>query len=132
MGSYRWHRHSASESFGRILQGEYPWVAFGDFLDDWRRSDYEDRLELITQPLERASTPDEQRWAALFAASIEQLCTQEDLPFPDWIMEPQYYLEEPWYPEARKEKLRRLMEEITPEVFKQRKVFAGDNVLVRF
>ncbi len=131
MSSYYWHRYSAAESFKRILQGEHPWVAFGDFLDDWRRSTGEDRLDLVSQPLENISVPDEQRWAALFAAAIEQLCTSEGLLMPAWIREPRYYLQEPWYPTARKEKLRHFMEETTPEIFKQRKVFVGDRVLLR-
>lgn len=131
MGSYYWHRYSAAESFGRILQGEHPWVALGDFLDDWGRSDSEDRLELVFQALENISTPDEQHWAALFAAAIEQLCTSEDLPTPAWVTEPRYYLSEPWYPTARKERLRQIMEESTPEIFKRRNVFVGDRVLMR-
>lgn len=131
MASYYWHRYSAAESFERILQGEHPWVALGDFLDDWRRSQREDRLDLVARPLAQTSTPEEQHWAALFAAVIEQLCSSEGLPLPDWIAEPRYYLQDPWYPTARKEKLRRFMEETTPEIFKKRKVFAGDRVLMR-
>src|SRR6266851_4296829 len=88
MGSYNWHRYSAAESYERILQGEYPWVAFGDFLDDWLRSESEDRLELVSQPLGKASTPDEQHWAALFAAAIEQLCISEVLLFLPGLWSP--------------------------------------------
>lgn len=131
MSTYHWHRYTASESFRRILAGENPWVAFGDFLDDWRRSDYEDRLELVAQPLEKASTLDEERWAALLAGAIEQLCIQEGHSVPAWIKESRYYLQEPWYPSARKEEFRRLVAEVTPEVFKQRKVFVTDKVLMR-
>lgn len=131
MGFYSWHRYSAAESFGRILQGEQPWVAFGDFLDDWRRSEGNDRLELVAQPLEQAPSPDEQHWAALFAAAIEQLCTVENFPVPPWVTEPRFFLLEPWYPTARKERLRQFMEETTPEIFKRRKVFVGDRVLLR-
>jgi hypothetical protein len=131
MSSYHWHRYNAAESFKRILEGENPWVAFGDFLDDWRRSDYEDRLELAAQPLEKASTLDQQRWAALFAGAIEQLCTLENHPVPSWTKEPCYYLQESWFPSARKEEFRRLVAETTPEVFKRRKVFVTDRVLMR-
>jgi len=131
MGSYHWDRYSAAESFQRIKKGEYPWVAFGDFLDDWRRSDSEDRLGLVAQPLEEATTPEEQRWATLFAGAIEELCLTENLPVPGWIMESRYYLQEPWYPTARKEALRRFMEETTPQAFKLRKVFVGDRALLR-
>ena len=131
MSSYHWHRYSASESFKRILKGENTWVALGDFLDDWKRSDYEDRLELAAQPLEEAFTLDEQRWAALFAGAVEQLCIQEGHPVPAWIKESRYYLQESWYPSARKEAFRRIVAETTPEVFKQRKVFVTDRVLMR-
>jgi len=131
MGSYHWDRYSAAESFQRIKQGEQPWVALGDFLDDWRRSDPEDRLELVAQPLEEVTTPDEQRWATLFAGAIEELCLAEGFAVPGWIMEARYYLQEPWYPTARKEALRRFMEETTPRAFKQRKVFIGDRALLR-
>ena len=52
MATYHWHRYSAAEGFRRFKQGENPWVALGDFLDDWRRSQREDRLSLVAQPLE--------------------------------------------------------------------------------
>lgn len=131
MASYHWHRYSVAEGFQRLQQGENPWVALGDFLDDWRRSQQEDRLSLVTQPLEEAITSDEQRWAALFAAAVEQLCVIEQLPVPDWAATPRYYLAEPWYPEARTENLRRLLAETTPEIFKKHNVFGGDSILSR-
>jgi hypothetical protein len=124
-------RLPGGKGFLRIKQGESPWVALGDFLDDWRRSALEDRLELVAQPLEAAMTPDEQRWATLFAGAIEELCLAEGLPIPSWVMEPRYYLEEPWYPTARKEAFRRFVEEATPVAFKLRKVFIGDRALLR-
>ena len=131
MGTYNWHRFKVSESFERIIQGENPWVALGDFLDDWRRSNHDDRLMLVLQPLKDASTPDELHWAALFAATVEQLCSQENLPLPSWVVSPRYYLSEPWYPEVKTENLRRLQEETTPDVFKRHNVFGGDRLLYR-
>ena len=131
MASYHWHRYDVAESFQRIQQGENPWVAFGDFLDDWRRSQREDRLALVEQPPEQATTPDEQRWAALFAATVEQLCAQEQLPLPAWASASIYYLSEPWYPEARTENLRRLLADTTPAIFKNHNVFGGEDILSR-
>jgi hypothetical protein len=128
---YHWHRYSAAEGFQRIKQGENPWVALGDFLDDWRRSQHEDRLELVTQPLEPPITPDEQHWAALFAATVEQLCALEQLACPAWAGTPDYFLTEPWYPEARTENLRRLVAETTPAIFKNHNVFGGEDILSR-
>jgi hypothetical protein len=86
---------------------------------------------LIEQPLEEAATLDEQRWAALFAATVEQLCTQEQFPSPAWASAPRFHLAEPWYPEARTENLRRLLEETTPVIFKKQNVFGGDSILSR-
>lgn len=131
MTLYHWHRYSAAESFARIKQEENPWVAFGDFLDDWRRSQPEDRFALVVQPLGETLTPEEQRWAALFAATVEQLCSQENLSPPAWTTSPRYYLSEPWYPAARTEKLRRFQAEMTPEVFKKHNVFGGERILQR-
>jgi len=131
MTAYHWHRYSAAESFDRLRQGEDPWVALGDFLDDWRRSLHADRLVLVQEPLQEPLTPEEQQWAALFAATVEQLCTQEQLPRPSWTTIPKYYLSEPWYPGVRTEKLRRLQEETTPEIFKQHNVFGGEKLLDR-
>ncbi len=131
MASYHWHRYSIAEGFQRIKQGENPWVALGDFLDDWRRSQQEDRLSLVVQPLEDVTTPDELHWAALFAAAVEQLCLLDHIPSPLWPGTSDYYLAEPWYPEARTENLRRFLAETTPEVFKKHNVFGGDGILSR-
>lgn len=129
--TYHWHRYSAAESFERLTQGENPWVALGDFLDDWRRSQPADRLALVEQPPREVTTPEEERWAALFAAVVEQLCTQENLLPPSWITSTQYYLPEPWYPGAKTDRLRRLYAETTPDIFKQHNILAGDRLLQR-
>ncbi len=131
MALYHWHRYSAAEGFQRIKKGENPWVALGDFLDDWRRSHQEDRFSLVEQPLEEAATIEEQQWAALFAATVEQLCSQEHIAPPAWTTALHYYLPEPWYPEARTENLRRFLKETTPEIFKKHNVFGGESILAR-
>ena len=131
MEKYHWHRYTVSESFDRIKKGENHWVAFGDFLDDWRRSNHEDRLELVNEPPREPMTPEERRWAALFAAAVEQICTQEEIGPPAWVKDAKYYLDEPWYPTVKTENMRRLYQEVTPMIFKQHNVFSGDRVLDR-
>jgi hypothetical protein len=128
---YHWHRYSAAESFERLLRGENPWVTLGDFLDDWRRSQPIDRPTLVEQPLREVTSLEEGRWAALYAAAIEQLCAQENFPAPSWVTSKQYYLSEPWYPGVKTENLRRLYQETTPEIFKQHNILAGDRLLQR-
>ena len=34
---------TASQSFERVRRGEDPWIALGDFLDDWRRAEADQR-----------------------------------------------------------------------------------------
>jgi hypothetical protein len=51
-GNYRWKRRTMAATFERI--SETPsrlWVALGDFLDDWRRSERNDRGELVQEPI---------------------------------------------------------------------------------
>ena len=38
---------TVSQSFDRVRQGEDPWIAFGDFLDDWRRAERDQRPRRI-------------------------------------------------------------------------------------
>jgi len=132
MGVYHWHRYTASESMQRIsVQHEVPWVAVGDFLDDWRRSAKEDRVALVREPLASVIPPELQQWAAFFAAAVEELCLQDGLPVPEWTLEQQYILPEPWYVEARTQPLRELQEKTTPDTFKHRNILGGDRMLSR-
>jgi len=94
---YWWHRQTIAETFERICQGTTPWVAIGDFLDDWRRSAVEHRYELVETPIAPAPTPELQRWAAFCAATVEWLCWQDDLSFPAWTDQESYVLSEPWF-----------------------------------
>jgi hypothetical protein len=54
----------------RIDGGDDPWLALGDFLDDWRRSAPSKRPRLVASPLPPVSEPNI-RWAALIAAAVE-------------------------------------------------------------
>src|SRR5260370_6820076 len=95
---YRWHRQTIAETFERICgrNGTTPWVAIGDFLDDWRRSAVEDRRELVTEPIAPAPTPELHRWAAFCAAMEECLCCHHGFPFPYSPRQETYSLQKPW------------------------------------
>jgi hypothetical protein len=95
--SYWWHRQTIAETFERICGGTTPWVAIGDFLDDWRRSAIGDRLDLVETPIASAPTPELQPWAAFCAAMVEWLCWQDDLPIPLWTDQENYRLSEPLF-----------------------------------
>ena len=130
--NYQWKRQTMVETFERIRQTPaQPWVALGDFLDDWRRSALEDRLELVSEPLMSTASPLElQRWATFCAATVEWLCWQDGLPFPDWTGKTEYHLSDPWflYPG---DLLKPWQLATTPTPFRMRKIFGGDHMLDR-
>ncbi len=132
---YSWHRQTISETFDHIVRDPaYPWVAIGDFLDDWRRSVREDRLELVKGGIPADTncqrSADLKRWAAFCAAMVEWLCWQDQLPFPGWTSRDEYRLAEPWflYPG---DLLRAWQLATTPTPFKLRNIYGGDRMLNR-
>jgi hypothetical protein len=111
---YHWHRQTIAETFGRIVKAStFPWVAIGDFLDDWRQSAREDRLELVAMGL-----------------PPEGDTTGNDLELRPWTSREEYRLSEPWflYPG---DLLRAWQLATTPAPFKMRNIFGGDQMLDR-
>ena len=120
---------TASETLNRIVAGGDPWRALGQFVDDWYRTPIEERPHLCEAPL--ALPPVQHaRWAALLAASVEWLCAQDGLRFPDWTASSEYRLTEPWflYPGWR---LRAWQLFETPAPVRMRNIFGGDRILSR-
>jgi hypothetical protein len=127
----QYHHQTARETFDRILAGTTPWVAIGDFLDDWRRMAAEGRPTLVAEPIAEAGDDiDHQRWAAFLAATVEWLCWQEKLSFPSWTGNAAYRLPDPWflYPGWR---LRAWQLATTPAPYKMRNIFGGGHMLDR-
>ncbi|MBI3977899.1 MAG: hypothetical protein HY331_06915 [Chloroflexi bacterium] len=120
---------TAAESLRIIAGGADPWLAIGQFLDDWRRTSPAERPRLFGEPL--PDVPSEHlRWAALLAAAVDCLSAQEGLPAPSWTSRPEYRLPEPWflYPGWR---LRAWQLAETPVPFRMRNIFGGDRILAR-
>ena len=129
---YNWHRQTIKETFDLIC-GKYqatPWVAIGDFLDDWRRSAVEHRQDLVMEPIAAAPTPELHCWAAFCAAMVEWLCWQDSIPFPEWTGQTSYRLQDPWFL-YKSWKLRAWQLATTPAPFKMRNIFGGDRMLDR-
>ncbi len=130
---YRWTRQTITQTLERIRQmPQEPWVALGDFLDDWRRSQLEDRRELVEEPLRLISDDSQEirQWAAFCAASVEWLCWQDGIPFPVWTSLPTFRLPQPWflYPG---DLLKPWQLATTPTPFRMRNIFGGDHMLDR-
>jgi hypothetical protein len=125
----RYQPQTATATLQRIDDGTDPWVALGDFLDDWRRTPSTERPGLVTAPLQPVSEPNA-RWAALISGAVEWLCAQDGLEFPSWTGRPEYRLPEPWflYPGGR---LRAWQLFETPVAFRVRNIFGGDRILDR-
>jgi hypothetical protein len=65
--------------FEYIRNGEPPWAALGNFIDDWQGSttSNEQRQAMVADPISDAGAdPELQRWAAFCAAMAEELCTK--------------------------------------------------------
>ncbi len=116
-------------TYAEICQGEDPWIALGNFMNDWFDHAKDQRERLVTEPLVLPGVPSAhtRRWAAFCAASVEWLCQQYNVPCPAWVHDPRYRLPAPWfyYPQA---KLRERLLQQTPEPFKRRNIYCGDRM----
>jgi hypothetical protein len=120
--------HSVADAAREIYQGEDPWVAIGCFLNDWWSSEEDKQASLISDPLPPSITLEGKRWAAFCAATVEELCQRASLISPAWTNKQEYFLVEPWfyYPQLSQ---REWLLSTTPESYKRRNIFVGDNVL---
>jgi hypothetical protein len=122
-----------ARAYEEICTGEEPWVALGNFINEWFMYAIDRRAELVAEaPVERPNpTPEEHRWACFIAASVEYLCQEYAVPCPNWVHEhPDHYrLKEPWYDTPYlNDEIRIWLEETTPEPFKRRNIYCGDRL----
>lgn len=122
-----------ARAYEDICAGEDPWVALGNFINEWFIYAADRRAVLVAEePRSRQNpTPEEHRWACFIAASVEYLCQQHAVPYPSWVHEhaSRYQLEDPWYDVLYlNEEIRAWLEETTPEPFRKRNIYCGDRV----
>jgi hypothetical protein len=129
MVSPLYRTHTVAQTFEAICNNQTPWVAIGNFLNDWWYYAVDDRRSLIDELLPSASTCAAQRWAAFCAAMVEYLCTQENISFPEWTVQEQYILQEPWFYYGDLDSRSWLLA-TTPAPFKMRNIFIGDRAFV--
>src|SRR5690348_4097532 len=93
------HLQTIAGTFQEICEGATPWVALGNFMNDWFAYAKDRRAELVADSLSLPESPDGEmlRWATFCAASVEWLCKCYRVPCPSWIYNPIYHLPEPWF-----------------------------------
>jgi hypothetical protein len=123
---------TARQTLVRIRAGVEPWLAIGDLLDDWRRADHVTRARIIEEPLDQATSDDDQRWAVFIVAAVDQLAWESEprIEPPAWVRDTRYVLSEPWFllPGWRL-RMHQLVD--TPAAFKRRNIFGGDRIMSR-
>ena len=121
-----------ARTYREICQGGTPWVALGNFMNDWFDYAKDQRAQLVVEPLSLPDVPstDSQHWAAFCAASVEWLCARYEVPCPSWVHSPTFYLPEPWFdsPGAHKPQVRERLIQQTPEPFARRNIFCGNRM----
>lgn len=116
-------------TYAEICQGEEPWIALGNFMNDWFDYARDRRTELVIEPISLPATSDNEmiRWAVFCAASVEWLCGKYGITCPSWVYNPLYSLAEPWFdsPGAHKSQVRERLIQQTPEPFTRRNIYCG-------
>jgi hypothetical protein len=123
---------TASQSFERIRRGEDPWIALGDFIDDWRRAEPDQCALLVADPIATAEDDPERRWAALFAATVDWLCwiAVPRVEAPLWLADQVYVLPTPWFVvEGRALHTWQLVE--SPAPFRMRRIYTDSSIIAR-
>ena len=127
-----YHVQTIAQAYQEICQGEQPWVALGNFLNEWFDYSKHRRVELIVDALSLPEKPtlDELRWAAYCAATVEWLCQCYEVACPAWALDSIYMLSAPWFdsPGAYKPLVRERLIEQTPEPFSRRNIYCGNRM----
>jgi hypothetical protein len=121
------------DTYAEICAGETPWVALGNFMNDFFGYAPDRRVELlydaVSVPLH--ASLEHQRWAIFCAASVEYLSKKYLLPCPDWVHDAHYApLAEPWFLGigAKRIAVQERLKQETPPEFARKNVFCGDRV----
>jgi len=103
-------------------------LAFCTFLDEFKQS--MNKMELISeQPDIVSMVPKEY---CMLAAATHKLANDNGIKVPEWVYDEIFFLKEPVYAlDTKNSEYRTFLEETSPEEYKQRNIFYGENVLMR-
>ncbi len=116
-------------AYADICRGRDPWVALGNFMNEWFDYAKDQREQLVADPLilPESLHPDLFRWAVFCTASVEWLCERSTIPCPSWVHASLYQLPEPWF-FTPQEHLHERLAQKTPEPFKKRNIYCGNRM----
>ncbi len=119
-------------AYQQICAGEDPWTGLGSFSHAWYGYAKGRRAELVNEPLVKPEQETEytHRWGAFCAASVEFLCERYQVPCPDWVHDPYYTLETPWWHTMRADdpSIREHTRRTTPAPFARRNIFCTNRL----
>ncbi len=126
------HLQTMALTYKEICQGEQPWVALGNFMNDWFDYAKDRRVQLVADPIFLPESPsdDALRWATFCTASVEWLCERYSVSCPSWIHASPYCLADPWFdaPHAHIPQVREWLIKNTPEPFTRRNIYCGNRM----
>ena len=126
------HLQTMAWTYQEICQGQRPWTALGNFMNDWFDYEKDRRAQLVVDPIVVPDSPsiDLFRWAVFCAASVEWFCKRYEVTCPNWVYNPAYCLTEPWFYalNAESPRVRERLIQQTPEPFVKRNVYCGDRL----
>jgi|GEM_PF-6200602 hypothetical protein len=121
-----------TKNYLQVVKERNVYFAYGEFLDRFRECSKEKMQQLINERPDDESEEDLINVAKL-AATIEILCKEYSLSIPTWVMEEQYFLKDDyWTEDVTILEYKQLLKETSPEEFKKRKLYFGDNVMDRY
>lgn len=127
-----YHLQTMAWTYQEIYQGELPWTALGNFMNDWYDYAKDRRAQLVADPIVLPESPSSEmfKWAVFCAASVEWFCKRYEVPCPDWVYNPAYRLPEPWFDAVHPEKpqVRERLLRQTPEPFARRNIYCGNRM----
>jgi hypothetical protein len=126
--------HTIAFAYREICEGQMPWVALGNFMNEWFDYSIDAREFLVTEdlPMPMMETQKTIQWAAFCAASVEFLCEKYQIDCPNWPFNPKYYLSEVWFsdpvPGLVNPKVQEYIIGSTPQPYIRRNIYCGGRV----